>query len=62
MNPRWEIYRTGAAMVIRTVYLKGGRRVVVIDRAKMARSAARMLAASGHSPRQISRLIKRKLV
>lgn len=54
MNPRWEVFRTGGAMIARTIYLRGGRRVVVVDRAKMARGAVRQLAKAGHSPRDIS--------
>lgn len=57
MNPRWEMYRTGAAMVVRTIYLKGGRRVAVVDRAKKGRAAARALAASGMAKRDVLRLI-----
>ncbi|MGA0615916.1 hypothetical protein [Paracoccus sp. KR1-242] len=59
MNIGWEIFRTGGAMVVRTVYLRGGRRIVVVDRAKKVRAAIRALAAKGHTPGEITVLIGR---
>lgn len=61
MNLRWEAFRAGSGVLVRVVYLRGGRRVVVLDRARRARSAARRLAAAGMPPREIAQQLGRPL-
>lgn len=61
MNLRWEAFRAGSGVLVRVVYLRGGRRVVVLDRARRARSAARQMAAMGVPPREIARQLGRPL-
>lgn len=59
MNPRLELYRSGSALVINTVYGKKGRRAVVVDAALRARQAAREMAAAGHDVETIARTLHR---
>ena len=59
MNVRWEMFRTGAAMVIRTVRARRGHRVVVVDREMRARHAIAAMAGRGYGAREIATLIGR---
>lgn len=47
MNARLALYVSGAACHARTIYLKGGRRVAVIDRTRRMKSAARAMRKAG---------------
>lgn len=47
MNPRLELYRSGAPFLARHIYRGGGRRVAVLDRNRRARAALRAIMASG---------------
>ena len=47
MNTRLALYVAGSAYHSRTIYLKGGRRVVVFDRTRRKRSAAHSMRSAG---------------
>lgn len=54
MNPRLETYRTGAPLIVRTIYFPGGRRVHVLDPARRGKAAVRALLRAGRSDFAIS--------
>lgn len=54
MNTRLALYLSGSAYLARTIYLKGGRRVSVLDRTRRKRIAAHAMRATGFRPHQIS--------
>lgn len=53
MNPRFFLFLSGAPYLARIIYLKGGRRVPVLDRTKRWRSAARRMKRDGRSDLEI---------
>lgn len=54
MNTRLALYVAGSAYLSRTIYLKAGRRVVVLDRTRRKRVAAHAMRSLGLRPYQIS--------
>ncbi|GHG24415.1 hypothetical protein [Paracoccus aerius] len=47
MNLREQQYLTGASHLVRVLYLRGGRRVVVLDRIRRRRQAIKSLLDTG---------------
>lgn len=54
MNTRLALYVAGSAYLARTIYLKAGRRVVVLDRTRRRRIAAHAMRAAGLPTHRIS--------
>ena len=61
MNLRWEAFRTGAALVIRTGRARRGHRFVVIDMDLRARRCVARLAGQGMHAREIAVAMNRPL-
>lgn len=59
MNPRLEIYRRGGGLIVRTIYLPGGRRAYVLDPYRRARAAATALLRRGVGAGAIARSLRR---
>lgn len=59
MNLRWEAFRTGAALVIRTGRARRGHRFVVIDLDLRARRCVARLAGQGMDAGEIARALGR---
>ena len=57
MNTRLELYRQGGGLIVATIYLKRGRRAVVLDPDRRAKAAARALIRSGLKDTEISHKI-----
>lgn len=61
MNPRLELYRSGAGLTVRAIYPGKGRRVIVLDPDRRARAACRALLAAGADHFTICHAIRRPL-
>jgi hypothetical protein len=59
MNPRLELYRRGGGLIVRTLYLKKGRRAFVLDPDRRAKAAARALLAAGRREADVAHAIGR---
>lgn len=57
MNLREQQYLTGASHLVRVLYLRGGRRVVVLDRIRRRRQAIKRLLEIGHREIDIARVL-----
>lgn len=55
MNPRLEVYRSGAGLTVAHVYSKKGGRVAVLDPHRRARAAILKLLFDGVAPRETAR-------
>ena len=57
MNPRLELYRSGAGLTVATVYARRGVRSTVIDPARRRRAIAAAAASKGLSLREVATLV-----
>lgn len=57
MNPREELYRSGAGLTVRHAYAKGGRKVPILDPDRRAKAAVASCLIGGLTPRQAARAL-----
>jgi hypothetical protein len=59
MNPRLELYRRGGGLIVRTIYIKGGRRAFVLDPDRRARAAVAALLRQGLKETEVAHSLGR---
>ena len=57
MNLREQQFLTGASDLVRVLYLRGGRRVIVLDRIRRRRQAIRRLLEAGYRDIEVARVL-----
>lgn len=57
MNLREQQFLTGASDLVRVLHLRGGRRVIVLDRIRRRRQAIRRLLEAGHRAIDVARVL-----
>ncbi|MCR6673273.1 hypothetical protein [Devosia ginsengisoli] len=60
MNARLAAYLSGAPYLARSIYLKGGGRVAVLDRTRRWKAAARAMRAAGKRDLHIALALGKK--